>query len=464
MHGPADGPAEPGRLLGDAPRAGARRPEVVVVTSDSRGSGKLSGFAEALPDRIVEVGIAEQTLVGVAAGLASAGREALRGLAGLLPDRARRSSRSRTTWPTPPSRCASSASAPASATAPSARPTTRRTTSPSCARSPASRSSSPPTTTRPARPRSRPTPRPGPVYVRIGKRPVPDLPGGAPFELGRARLVRDGGDLAFLATGETVWIAYAAAERLAAEGPRVPRPQHAHAAAARRGGGASQRPRTGAIVTVEEHSISGGLGEACAAVLAEAGLARAAAERWACPTRRPCPGHRPRSSSTTGSARRAWPPRPARSLARPGPAERRRDEPRRRRRPEHVGHEGRPLRRGRPRPRQGHAVPSADLPPAGLGRARRRRDLPQRRRVPRRARARGARGRARRRLPEPHEPARDVRRLRPRDAGSRCTTPSSGSAGAATPCAASSPPPATRDRVKAVDRPRRSTATSPPPS
>ena len=48
--------------------------EVLVVTSDSRGSGKLVPFAEQFPDQIVEVGIAEQNLVGVAAGLASMGK------------------------------------------------------------------------------------------------------------------------------------------------------------------------------------------------------------------------------------------------------------------------------------------------------------------------------------------------------------------------------------------------------
>ncbi|MEZ4658953.1 MAG: transketolase C-terminal domain-containing protein [Caldilineaceae bacterium] len=47
---------------------------VMVVTSDSRGSGKLGPFGKALPEQIVEVGIAEQALVGIAAGLASAGK------------------------------------------------------------------------------------------------------------------------------------------------------------------------------------------------------------------------------------------------------------------------------------------------------------------------------------------------------------------------------------------------------
>src|SRR5205085_8141130 len=48
--------------------------DVLVVTSDSRGSGKLGPFASALPDQLVELGIAEQNLVGISAGLASAGK------------------------------------------------------------------------------------------------------------------------------------------------------------------------------------------------------------------------------------------------------------------------------------------------------------------------------------------------------------------------------------------------------
>src|SRR5438105_15790447 len=49
--------------------------DLVVVTSDSRGSAKLASFAKAAPGQIVEVGIAEQNLVGVAAGLAAAGKK-----------------------------------------------------------------------------------------------------------------------------------------------------------------------------------------------------------------------------------------------------------------------------------------------------------------------------------------------------------------------------------------------------
>ena len=49
--------------------------DIIVVTSDSRGSGKLTNFGKELPDQIIEVGIAEQNLVGICAGLSSAGKK-----------------------------------------------------------------------------------------------------------------------------------------------------------------------------------------------------------------------------------------------------------------------------------------------------------------------------------------------------------------------------------------------------
>ncbi len=58
--------------------------DILAVTSDSRGSGKLDRFGKQLPQQIVEVGIAEQNLVGISAGLAAVGQDAIRRLAGLL--------------------------------------------------------------------------------------------------------------------------------------------------------------------------------------------------------------------------------------------------------------------------------------------------------------------------------------------------------------------------------------------
>ena len=56
--------------------AAARDRSVVVLCSDSRGSASLTSFADTYPEQFVEVGIAEQDLVGIAAGLASCGKKA----------------------------------------------------------------------------------------------------------------------------------------------------------------------------------------------------------------------------------------------------------------------------------------------------------------------------------------------------------------------------------------------------
>lgn len=49
--------------------------DIVVLCSDSRGSASFTPFAEAYPDQFIEVGIAEQNLVGISAGLAKCGKK-----------------------------------------------------------------------------------------------------------------------------------------------------------------------------------------------------------------------------------------------------------------------------------------------------------------------------------------------------------------------------------------------------
>lgn len=55
---------------------GQENRNIVVLTSDSRGSASLTDFAQALPDQLIEVGIAEQNIVSIAAGLAHSGKRA----------------------------------------------------------------------------------------------------------------------------------------------------------------------------------------------------------------------------------------------------------------------------------------------------------------------------------------------------------------------------------------------------
>lgn len=53
----------------------AKDKDIVVLCCDSRGSASMTPFAKAYPDQFVEVGIAEQNLVGISAGLAKCGKK-----------------------------------------------------------------------------------------------------------------------------------------------------------------------------------------------------------------------------------------------------------------------------------------------------------------------------------------------------------------------------------------------------
>ncbi|MFI5398327.1 MAG: transketolase family protein [Candidatus Binatia bacterium] len=113
----------------------------------------------------------------------------------------------------------------------------------------------------------------GPVYIRIGGlMPIDGY--DVPFRIGEAVTLRDGRDLTIIATGPCVATALAVHDALRADrvGTRVvnvhtikPLDQDAIIAAAR---------ETGRLLTVEEHSVIGGLGGAVAEVLSRAGLGR----------------------------------------------------------------------------------------------------------------------------------------------------------------------------------------------
>ena len=53
---------------------GRVNPNIVVLDADLSASAKTAGFAKAFPERFVQIGIAEQDLIGTAAGLAAAGK------------------------------------------------------------------------------------------------------------------------------------------------------------------------------------------------------------------------------------------------------------------------------------------------------------------------------------------------------------------------------------------------------
>ena len=108
----------------------------------------------------------------------------------------------------------------------------------------------------------------GPVYIRFGREPMPDFTSDDQnFEPGKAQIMHKGTDLSIIATGHLVWEALLAAEELSNQGilARVinmhtikPIDREAIIAAAM---------ETGAILTAEEHQITGGLGAAVAEVV-----------------------------------------------------------------------------------------------------------------------------------------------------------------------------------------------------
>lgn len=108
-----------------------------------------------------------------------------------------------------------------------------------------------------------------PAYVRMGRGPVEDIyPTDAPFKIGRANVLRDGGDAAIIACGEMLYPSLQAAELLEKKGVFVRvidmhtiKPLDTEAVLSAAG--------TGAIVTVEEHSVCGGLGAAVAEVVCQ---------------------------------------------------------------------------------------------------------------------------------------------------------------------------------------------------
>ena len=244
--------------------------DIVVLCSDSRGSASLAPFFEQFPEQSVEVGIAEQDLVGIAAGLASCGKKAF-------------------------------AASPASFV------TTRsyEQAKVDCAYSNTnvtligisggvsygalgmSHHSAQDIAAMSAIPNMRvylPSDRfqtacliealledDKPAYVRVGRNPVEDVyaEDACPFEMDRATVLAEGTDVALIACGEMVKPAYDAAKLLEQQGISATvldmycvKPLDTEAVVR-----AASNAR--AVFTVEEHSPFGGLGSMVAQVVAE---------------------------------------------------------------------------------------------------------------------------------------------------------------------------------------------------
>ena len=243
---------------------------IIVVTSDSRGSGKLTSFGESFPNQIVEVGIAEQNLVGVAAGLASCGKKVFAiSPACFLTARSLEQIKNDVAYSDNPVNVIGISAGVSYGALGSTHHSLHDFAALRAIHNITIVAPADNFETEEATKLAASTGRP--VYLRLGKKAMPLLKpiNQDTFEFGKGRLIRDGKDLAIIATGETVYPSLQAAALLekgnimtAVISMHTIKPLDKTLLA-------SISRKCKAIMTVEEHSVNGGLGEACASFLLE---------------------------------------------------------------------------------------------------------------------------------------------------------------------------------------------------
>ena len=254
------------RALTDIARADER---LVVVANDSVGSSNLGAFREEFPTRLINVGIAEQNQVGVAAGLENGGKIPVVSCAGsFLSARATEQIKIDAAYSHRHMLlCAQSpglAYGQLGSTHHSAEDVSIMRAIPDM------------TVIVPADPAETAgavhwaySELDGPAYIRVSRMKVPAIHGEDYVFTPEAVTVRDGADLTIIANGTALHRAIEAADRLAADGVRArllsipvvkPLDEDAVLAAAR---------ETGRIITVEEGTVKGGLGGAVAELTAD---------------------------------------------------------------------------------------------------------------------------------------------------------------------------------------------------
>jgi transketolase len=251
--------------------------DVYVLTSDSRDSGRLAPFAEQFPDQIIEIGIAEQNMVGISAGLASAGKKVFvvspasfltaRGLEQIKNDIAYSDHPVKivgisagvsygalgTTHHSLHDFAVLQAIHNIDIVAPADNFETRQVIQAAVEYS-------------------------RPLYIRIGKKAMPNL--HAPdthFEIGKAIQLtphKKNYDVTFIAIGETVAPALLASQELAKQSIHCCVLSLHTLRPFDEAGVRQAAEHSKAVITVEEHSVNGGLGSRVASFLMQAGIFR----------------------------------------------------------------------------------------------------------------------------------------------------------------------------------------------
>ena len=247
----------------------AKDKDIIVLCSDSRGSAGMKTFAEERPEQFVEVGIAEQNLVGISAGLASCGKKPFAvSPASFLSTRSMEQAKVDVAYSnTNVKLIGISGGVSYGALGMTHHSATDIATMGSMPNMrvylPSDRFQTEALVRNLLKDEK-------PAYIRIGRNAVEDVyeEGKVPFELDKATLVKDGTDVTIIACGELVGDAKAAAEQLSSNGisARVldmycvkPIDKEAIIKAAK---------ETKLIVTVEEHTMYGGMGSMVAQITA----------------------------------------------------------------------------------------------------------------------------------------------------------------------------------------------------
>jgi transketolase len=242
---------------------------VVVVVNDSVGSSKLNAFKKAFPDRVVNVGIAEQDLIGVSAGLANGGKVPfVSGASCFLTGRATEQIKVDLAYSHANVKVCGMSSGIAYAELGASHHSIEDVAW--------MRAIADMTVIVPADPVETYQAMhaiykfDGPVFLRVSRYPVPIVhPEGYQFEIGKACQLRDGSDVTIIANGTMVTVALQGAELLAQQGIQArvvnmatvrPIDQDVILKAAR---------ETKGIITIEEATTYGSMGSAVAEVVVQ---------------------------------------------------------------------------------------------------------------------------------------------------------------------------------------------------
>lgn len=252
---------------------GSQRTEVVVLDADLYKSTRTVLFRDAFPERFIDIGISEADMVSTAAGMAATGLiPYCNSFAMFVTGVCYMPIRTQIAYPSLPVKLVGSSAGltqgPDGASHQSLEDVSLMRSLPNfTVISPADELETRQATFAIAD-------WPGPVYMRLGRYPVPCLlDEGYQFEIGKAKALRDGGDIAIFATGHMVCKGLEAAELLAkdriyASVINVSTIKPLDEAAVRKAAA-----DVGLLVSVEEHNIIGGLGSAVAECLS--GIANA---------------------------------------------------------------------------------------------------------------------------------------------------------------------------------------------